>query len=355
MTCLFDLPPEIIEKIVLNIPSKNIPRDILAKVLSYLGNETYCRYILGGMLPKNEINEILRKKSPKFINSVNICRLFIKLHMSPYPYNLDHIYINVFCREITLTEQKNYRIIDKNFAKRLLFTNNFEFLSINTSLIRVWTGIPDLIIPLNLFITTAVSYRDYKNQVLSKISNEEQIQLKVFVSNWSPNPYGNRYPNFKHHDIQYIKQLTITIDDNSDTDAHFIPLRPKILTINIDSNKSTFSVTPISQIVDVRNVVKFSLAYHKRSHTISELNYLYKHLKRVRELDITLGCISRPSVFFRAKNSSITKFTLTLYGSKCLDEEWNADSYKEETLRYLKPALTDDGVYSVYFVRDRRL
>ncbi|MCP8719942.1 MAG: hypothetical protein M5F18_11715 [Asgard group archaeon] len=322
MTCLFDLPPEIIEKIVLNIPSKNIPRDVLPPALLYLSTENYCRYILGGM--------------------------FIACN----PNHFDCLYINVFSRDISLTENKNYRIVDKYFAESIVLSSNFNFLSIPTPLIRVWTGVPDLIIPLDLSVTNERTFNDYKNEIISRLSTEDYKKLELF--RWERNSkflYSNsRY--FKQHDVKYIKNLKFIMDDTTNYYHLFYPLKPEILTIAIESKRRVYSGYQITTAIDLANVVKFKLECTRYDFTISGWNAIYEELKRVREFNIDLGFIVLPD-FVPSRKKSISSYNLTLFGSTRFDY-LDTDVFRKNILSSLQPALADDACCVVTIIHQKR-
>ncbi|RCK58010.1 hypothetical protein Cantr_06917 [Candida viswanathii] len=157
--------------------------------------------------------------------------------------------------------------------------------------------------------------------------SQQMIQRNSGLSIWNCNTPG--YQFFKKCDIDYVNDLAIKLNTNRYQERVTLrPLRPQLLTIHIDSPDPICSGKLVSEVVDLTNVVKFRLSLPGRCNTVAHWNSISEKLTRVQDLDIALGLIYNVWQFFDYAPKSISRFKITLYGCRRLDDE-TSESYKD--------------------------
>lgn len=206
MPTFLDLPPHIIESIIIDIESTYFPKKILPYILSCLSTENYCRYLLGRML---------------------------RLYDSEL---IDILYINVLSHDITLKDRKQLRIVENNFSLSVSINAPSDCLNILASLVKLWMSNEYLRVPFALFSPRGTYLNFCGIQRFHSMLHVNCKELRNFCKGWYP-WYG--IPTFrcylKTNDVMHIKELTLTMDDRSNCYSYgFQSLKPKVLNIKID-------------------------------------------------------------------------------------------------------------------------
>ncbi|EMG50244.1 hypothetical protein G210_4740 [Candida maltosa Xu316] len=300
MAKFLDLPDHVIERLAIEAGIHRIPKEILRDVVRCFRTNNYCKFICAQIWDTSKLDF------------------------------LDVVYID----GITTAIDRERRIIDKN--KFLDMVKSMSMHDYRTSylsrLVRVWKGNP----MFKLFL----SHEHSTISTIDTVSNSK-FHPWVIVKSETFN-YGSINDSINLFTVGYLQTQeirNIQIVDMDISDQFIAPrfvtkIKPKQLTIRIDSTKPVVSLAMIEKIIDPSNIEKFSVSYARWETTVTIDDFFTEEFIKLKEFNIEVGYFTRKYGYFTNGDfPCLKKLNIVLYGCTKLNSDQN---YEEEFMTYMK-------------------